>query len=119
MTIEAIKNLIAQLIGNHQLAIKMQIFFAIFLILTGIGLIVLGFFVFNDRFSEGYTTVVNVGGGLIASISAFPLKDVFQRKDKIAVFRSVKLQLDETIDELEMDKIEELLWKLIEKTAVG
>lgn len=98
--------------------------FAIGIVSLGITLIVTSFLVSNWLIADGLKTIFSIGGGLVSSLSGFQLKEILLRKEKIGVFETVKIRLHELeiaeqSNQAERTRIEELLCKLVEKTAIG
>ncbi len=113
-----------QLIANQRNAIRHHFLFAIGIVSLGITLIVTSFLVSNWLIADGLKTIFSIGGGLVSSLSGFQLKEILLRKEKIGVFETVKIRLHELeiaeqSNQAERTRIEELLCKLVEKTAIG
>jgi hypothetical protein len=74
---------------------------------------------------DAYKDLFSIGGAFISSLSAFQIKEVIERKEKIAIFKTIKLRLYELdnlkTQEVKDDKrrLEDLLWQIVEKTAIG
>lgn len=115
---------VEQLIITQRDAIKYYLIFASVIIVTGIIIIVLGFVLPKDTIVEGIKALFTLGGTLVASLSAFPLKEIITRKEKIGLFSIIKKQLEEKVgnkladDTEEINRLKEIMWKTIEKTAL-
>ncbi|MEJ2658856.1 MAG: hypothetical protein P8012_16990 [Desulfobacterales bacterium] len=113
-----IESYLEKFIEDQHKAIRFYIIFAASFFIAGI-LIIFIFLVFlSNSVDEPIKTIIGVGGGFISSVSAFPLKEVINRKERMSLFLSIKTMNIEA-DEIEKNKIEELVWKTIEKIAVG
>jgi hypothetical protein len=125
MGIFANESFIDQLITNQRSAIRYHLSFAIGMVMLGVAVIMAGFLWPGKLIEEGFKTLLSIGGGFVSSLSAFQLKEILHRKEKIGVFEMVKIRLHKlekegkSADQTERARIEELLWKLVEKTAVG
>ena len=75
--------------------------------------------------AKGFKALIGIGGGFVSSLSTIQIKEILQRKEKIGVFNMIKIRLksmkdkNEKSDSSEMIHIEEIMWKLVEKTALG
>ena len=113
-----------QIIRSHRSAIRYYLLFAIGIFAVGVA-VVIGAFLWPWPLIEGgIKSLLSIGGGFVSSLSAFQLKEILSRKEKVQVLETVrvrmhKLEEEELIDEGERTRIEELLWKLVEKTAMG
>lgn len=119
MTAESSKSFVNQLITNQRNAIRYHVAFAVAIVLIGVAVVTAAFLLPSDLMADGIKTILSIGGGLVSSLSGFQLKEILQRREKITVFETVKIRLDGPIDQAERTRIEELLWKLVEKTAIG
>jgi flagellar motor component MotA len=91
--------------------------------ILGVAVIILGFIYGGGL--EGFKILINISGAIVSSLGAFQLKEIIHRKEKIGVFEMIKIHLHKikeegrSADQTDLKRIEELLWKLIEKTAGG
>ena len=115
---QSIEFCINQFIENQRKAIKLYLIFACSFLFIGIAIIFTTFFFSNNTINESIKAIVSIGGGFISSVSAFPIKEVISRKEKIGIFLTIK-KLQLKADELEEKKIDKLIWKTIEKIALG
>jgi hypothetical protein len=107
------------LISHQRSSIRYFFCYSIGLVLIGVIVIVIGV-----KFSnETMKTAMNIGGGLISSVSLFPIKELLQRMGKIETLEILSVQLDSLnqIDVIEEDKLRlnDLVWKIFEKTALS
>ena len=105
-------------IENQRRAIRWYAIFA--LIVFSLGLLILLFAILpTGSLTEGsMKTILGIGGGFVSSISAFPLKELIARKEKIGIFESLKMQL-KMPNASEQSRIQELIWEVIHKTALA
>ena len=109
---------IEKFIENQRNAIKFYLIFAISFLFIGIMVILTTFFISNEIINESIKAIIGIGGGFVSSVSAFPIKEVINRKEKIEIFSTIKA-IQSKADSSEKEKIEVLVWKTIEKIALG
>jgi hypothetical protein len=125
MTFFADEPFVNRLIADQRSAIRYHLLFAIGIVTLGIVVIVAGILLPRELLEEGIKTLLSIGGGFVSSLSAFQLKEILRRKEKIGIFEMVKIRLQKleeegkTSDQAERTRIQELLWKIVEKTAMG
>ena len=103
------------LIKNQKDAIQYQSIFASIIVILGISLIFLSnFILFSGSSNDNFKTILSIGGGFISTISAYPINQIISRNEKIKTFKIFKLKLND-MNEAEIKKVEELIWKSIEK----
>lgn len=79
----------------------------------------------GNLLADAVKALIGVGSGFIASLSTLQLKEILQCRSKIGVFENMKIRLQSLSegrsgsDPEEQEKMKELLWKIIEKTATG
>jgi hypothetical protein len=117
--------LIDQLIENHRRAIRYYIVFASGLVILGIAVIA-GVFLASrwlNSDADAVKGIMGVGGVFVSSLSAFQVKEILNRKDKIEIFKAVRVRIlhyeGDFTDEEEVKRIDQLLWEVITKTALG
>jgi len=111
-----------QLIDGQRSAVKYHLVFAGGIVVAGIGIIVAAFLWEQEQSLEGLKTILGIGGGLVSSLSGFQVKEIFQRKERINVLETLKIRIGELeiqTDSAERARLKELLWKIIEKTAIN
>lgn len=108
---------IEQIIVMYKSSIKLRILFALLLISLGLTIILLN--VLNVIVFPGeLKSLVSISGTLISSICAFPIKEIVDRINKIKLIEIISADLDNSVGK-DKKKIEELLWKFIEKNTMG
>ena len=117
------KAFLDQLITNQYRAIRYYLFFAASLIVLGIVVIVVASWFSGQLIPEAFKGLFGIGGAFVSSLSAFQIKEIIIRREKIAVFKIIKNRLGEReatdmIDETTSKRIDDLLWQVIEKTAL-
>ncbi len=117
--------LLNQMIANQQRAIRYYVFFAVALVGLGVIVIVAAYLLSSSIVPDAFKGLLQIGGVFVSSLSAFQIKEILNRKEKIGIFETIQLRLQElerTPDSAETTvrkQIDDLLWKVIEKTAVG
>jgi hypothetical protein len=103
------------LIRNQKDAIRYQILFASIVVLLGACLILISTFSINEiGNNDPLKLILTIGGGFISTISAYPINQIITRKEKLKTY-SIFLIKQNEMTEAEIKKIEELIWKSIEK----
>lgn len=113
-----------QMISNHRSAMRYHVIFGIGVFLLGIAIITLGFLLQEKLKESGLSAIFSIGGAFVSSLSGFQLKEILGHKEKANVLKTVKLRVlfldkGKNKNDKERAKIDELIWKLIEKTVTG
>ncbi len=117
-----------KLIGSQERAIRYYVYFTIGLACLGIGIMVFAYLVSNTILADAFKVLFGLGGGFISSLAGIQFKEIFHRRDKVEAFEHLKTQLKESPEKTEGDegedpeireKIDDLLWQVIEKTALS
>jgi hypothetical protein len=122
------ESVLDQLIANQRSAVRYHLLFAIGIAALGVA-VILASLVLSDKVEvlkgEGLKTLLSIGGGFVSSLSAFQIKGIVRRKENIGVFTMLKARLRKltaqgaAVSQPERARIEELIWKVVEKTALG
>ena len=120
-----------KLIQNQRRAIRYFVFFAVGLVALGVVVIAIAFIspswlgsnspIVPDTFKG----LFGMGGAFVSSLSAFQIKEVLNRKEKIQAFETIKEQMNNLQEspkskrEDSQKRLEELIWKVLEKTALS
>jgi hypothetical protein len=108
---------IDKIIQTYKSSIRFRIGFATLIILTGLFIILLN--VLNVlSFPEELKSIISISGSLVSSICAFPIKEIVDRRNQIKLITELSNQY-KTANEEDKQKLEALMWKLIEKNVVG
>src|SRR5438270_9414532 len=81
-----------ELINNQRSAVKYYRALAIAIFVLGAGVIILALVWPGQSVGERIKILLAIGGGVISSLSTFQLKEIWNRKDRIAVLETVKNQ---------------------------
>ena len=118
---------VKMLIENQRASIKFYTIFAATLLIVGIDLIL--FVYFNKSMSTSsdntiLNSIMSASATLITALSAIPLKEIIAKREKLTAYQIVKHHLEELDDgsdntnEKEVQKMRELIWKVIEHTTL-
>ena len=94
----------------------MRIVFGLFLFFSGVIVIFLNKFGVQ-LFPDQLEFLVDISGTLISSVCAFPIKEIVDRKNKIKLIRLLFNQFENSSGQ-DKKKLEELIWKFIEKNTI-
>jgi hypothetical protein len=110
---------LSRLIDNQRSAVRYYRAFAIAIFTLGVVVIVLALVWPGQPIGERIKTLLTIGGGVISSLSSFQLKEIWNRKDKIAALEAVRAHVaklgEETADQAERTRAEEFLSQLVNK----
>ncbi|MBI5944566.1 MAG: hypothetical protein HY864_09370 [Chloroflexi bacterium] len=120
-----------QLIQNQRRAIRYYVLFAGGLVALGIIVITFAFVSpswlapNSPIIPDTFKALFGMGGTFVSSLSAFQVKEILNRKEKIQAFETIKVQMRSLKDtpkskrEDSQKRLEELIWKVLEKTALS
>lgn len=117
--------LVDKLISSQRSSIRYHLIFAAGVFFLGILIIGLCIVFAGGMLPESFKVIIGIGSGFVSSLSAFQLKEILQCRNKIGVFENVRIRmkkLSENVsksDPEEQTRIKELMWKIIEQTAIG
>ncbi|RIH67232.1 hypothetical protein D1164_02060 [Mariniphaga sediminis] len=107
---------IHQIILTYKSSIRFRIGFAVLIIFIGILIIMLNSFNILT-FPNEMKSLVSVSGTLVSSICAFPIKEIIDRRNRIKLIHELSEQY-KISEGKDKQKVEELIWKIIEKNVV-
>lgn len=103
-------------IGYQHRAIRYHVIPTI--LLPGFGIIVIAIAFLHPAITGGDLKLIGgFAGTFISSLITLPIKEILRRKEKISVYKSLKLRL-ESATKKDQTQVEHLVWKLLEKTAL-
>ena len=113
--------LLDKLIANQQRAIRYYLFFAVGLICVGLGIMIFAAIISSRILADAFKALFGLGGVFVSSLSAIQIKEILLRKEKMETFELLKVRIkNESKDASEdQEKIDDLLWRIIEKTALS
>ncbi|MCF6331723.1 MAG: hypothetical protein L3J11_00450 [Draconibacterium sp.] len=108
---------IDQIIQTYKSSIRFRIGFAVLIVFIGLLIILLSSFEIV-HFPEGLKSLLGVSGTLVSSVCAFPIKEIVDRKNRIKLISELSEQHKHSKG-ADKKKLEELIWKFIEKNVLG
>lgn len=106
-----------KIIQTYQSSIRFRIGFAVIIILAGLVIILLNALnIFS--FPGELKSIISISGTLVSSVCAFPIKEIVDRRNQIKLINELTIQY-KTAEGAEKQKLEELIWKLVEKNVIG
>jgi hypothetical protein len=108
---------IDKIIQTYKSSIRYRVGFAILIVLAGAIIILLNALnIFSSP--DELKSIIDISGTLVSSVCAFPIKEIVDRKNQIKLINELSLQ-HKTAEGTDKQKLEELIWKLIEKNVIG
>jgi hypothetical protein len=106
------------------------VLFATVLVSIGVIVIIVAFvspvlFANSAVIPDTFKGLFGLGGAFVSSLSTFQFKEVLNRREKINAFETIKLQMIALQDKPKSKRgdsekrLEELVWKVLEKTALS
>lgn len=111
-----IKTYVNKVIAMYRNSIRLRMIYALVLIFIGIAIIVLNALNILEL-PEQIKTIMSISGTLISSICALPIKEIVDRVNKIKLIKILSEDA-ENASAKDRKKIEDLLWRFIEKNAL-
>lgn len=117
------ESLITQIIDNHRRAIRWHVVLSAGIVALGVVIIVTAL-VWQPFLEAGLNPLLSIGGGFVASLSTFQLKEILSRKEKVGILATLKDRLGQAEESAgaspeDRARIEHMFWELIKKTATG
>lgn len=130
MVVTANDSFLDRLIQDQRKAIRYYVLFATILVSIGVIVIIFAFmspilFAESAVIPDTFKGLFGLGGAFVSSLSTFQFKEVVNRKEKIHAFETIKMQmiaLQNTPKSKRAEsqkRLEELIWKVLEKTALS
>lgn len=108
---------IQKIISTYKSSIRFRVGFATLIIIIGVLIIVLNALNFLSLPDE-LKSLVSISGTLVSSVCAFPIKEIIDRRNQIKLINELSDQYAHSSGE-DKEKLENLIWKFIEKNVVG
>jgi hypothetical protein len=103
---------------NQRRTIRWYVCFAVVLVALGVFLLA-SMVIFGHKLgSDPIKTILGIGGCLVSSVSVFPLKEVNGCRDRISIYRKLRVEVESSRD-VDQSKIESLVWDVMRKVALG
>jgi len=116
------QELLDQLITNQQQSVRYYLLFAVGLIVLGVVVMSATVVLSNLIVADAFKALFGMGGAFVSSLSAFQIKEIVSRKNTIQTLQRCKLILHtegETADAEALKRVDEMVWKAVEKTIMG
>ncbi len=108
---------IEKIILTYKSSIRFRVGFAGLIIFIGLLIILLnGLNILS--FPDELKSLITISGTLVSSVCAFPIKEIVDRRNRIHLISELSEQY-KTSSGADKKKLEELIWKFIEKNVVG
>ncbi len=108
---------INQIIQTYKSSIRFRVGFAVIIVFTGLLIILLNSFNIL-AFPNELKSLVSVSGTLVSSVCAFPIKEIVDRRNRIRLISELSDQHKISVG-ADKKKLEDLIWKFIEKNVLG
>lgn len=106
------------LVSNQQRAIRQYLSLVTVTFSVGVSLLIVFLFFGQSIAPDPMKTMLTIAGGLVSSITIFPLKELNICKDRLNVYIRLKTDIvDASV--LEKEKIESIVWDAVKKIAIG
>lgn len=106
--------------------LRLQLYLGLFVFISGVVIIIAAYWPGELIVrSEGTKWMLTLGGTFISSIASFPLRDISNRKDKIAALHflcqefEATLAVETSIDTAYIEELRQRFWQLFDKLAGG
>lgn len=116
---------VEQMIANQQRAIRYYFLTTTCLVILGLIIVAISFLSSAKLVPDDFKGLLGLGGAFVSTLSAFPVKEMLSRKEKVGIYKTLELQVAGSKhkhtagDEAQRKRAEELIWKVVEKTALG
>jgi len=110
-------DILENLMRNQKNYIKYYIIFASVIISIGLTIVIISS-IFSTKFlsTGSIKLILQIGGGFISTLSAFPIKEVLIKMEKISNYKMLLEQIDH-LSKSELRKVDELIWESLKKTV--
>ncbi|HYQ58495.1 MAG TPA: hypothetical protein VEP89_14235 [Draconibacterium sp.] len=108
---------IQKIISTYKSSIRFRVGFAVLIIASGLVIILLNAFNILS-FPDELKSLVSISGTLVSSVCAFPIKEIIDRRNQIKLINELSDQYTHSTGK-DKKKLEDLIWKFIEKNVVG
>jgi hypothetical protein len=123
-----------KLIASQNRAIRYYASFAACLVIFGVTVIIATFLEAGKLIPQAFSGLFGIGGAFVSSLSAFQIREILTCREKIETFELLKTHLQEleqsfytqfdispaqsSANESARKRIDDLLWHVVEKTAL-
>ena len=111
---------IDRIISSQNRSVKWRLIYAV--AIFSIGLLILTL-TYLTEFGDSLKTIANIGSALIISVTAWPIKEIIDKKSSLKMFQELRtdiisLQNNKNDYPLEIEKIKNIVWQAVEKLAL-
>jgi hypothetical protein len=111
-------------IANDQSAVHYYFTFAVLVFAVGVAIIAVTFYPTLKAENVIQDLAQKVGGGFISTLSAFPVKELLTRRDRLRILSALqkrihRLQSQKTPSDDDVRRVSELVWEIYRKGAIG
>jgi hypothetical protein len=110
--------LLDHVIVDQKRGIRYHVSFSITLFLIGASAVLIGLFLPSRTATEIPKQMLAIGGIFIASLTAFPVKEILSRRERISMLQKIAA-MRLTLDEQERARMDEIAWKAVERIVTG
>ena len=103
------------LIQNQKDAINRYRLYSLSVIVIGASIILGSNLFISNNSTETVKIILNIGGGCVSTICAFPINQIILRREKLKIYQTFKTNFARMNLE-EMKKFENLIWESIQTT---
>jgi hypothetical protein len=112
-------------ITGQRVALRFQVGIASGVVCLGLGVIVLAHLLSGKVLPENLKWLLTLGGTLFSTLSSFPLKDIFSRRDRVAALTFLRQEFERvqgsgmSADSQQVQQLEQRFWQFVDKTLGG
>lgn len=110
------EQLLEQLIADQRRGLRYQMVFSFSLLLFGLLIVMTGLLLPAN--AEIVKQLVTLGGGFVTSLTALPVRDVLNRREKVSTLRQM-ITIRHRLGEKDQARLDEIAWKAVEKIVSG
>jgi len=112
-------------VARQRAAVRFHMALASGVVVLGVGAFVVTLFATGSVIPDNLKWLPQLGGAFVATLSGFPVKEIFARKDKIAALMLLRqeferLQAGPTPTEAqEIERVQQRFWQFVDKSLGG
>jgi hypothetical protein len=109
---------------NDQSAVRYYFTFAVLVFAVDIAIVGVTFYPALKAENVIQDLAQKVGGGFISSLSAFPLKELLARRDRLRILSALQMRIRQLRSQKappddDVRRVTELIWEIYKKGAIG
>lgn len=108
-------------IDSQRTALRFHLILATGVIIAGLCAIVLTHLLTGSVIPENLKWLLTLGGGFLSTLSSFPLRDIFSRRDKVHALVFLRQELQRLqdaatpADPQQLERLQQRFWQFIDK----